>query len=239
MDKMISDAPTLMLWSTRDPYTGYGPLYDVSAKLFPNSKVVAIQGATHHGILWDHAEETSEAVASFLFERVAQKVSLMSQLKPEDKRKAVAWIFSVIVIVAGFMMELCVSRWLVTTKCPHKLVRLAWTSAKLSFPLLVAASVLSKDLIGAPLFVLGMWKFGFPEVATFVSWMWWQGQPVRYRMANGIVGLGMALHHCSSAVMYAFVVFEIVELDRGLLFTGIAMVSAHWNKLFGNSKSNQ
>ena len=58
--------------------------------------------------------------------------------------------------------------------------------------------------VGVPLYVLGMWKFGFPETLAYMT-LGMRSQNRMMKFLNLASGCAMCSHHVGSTVIYAMV----------------------------------
>jgi len=118
-----------------------------------------------------------------------------------------------IAMFTGLSLELFLGTHIVQYFETHETMHWFWVYANCLFPIMVLCGFLSQSFFGLPLMVLGMFKFGFPEINAYLhrasthqmfSIHWW---------SDSLNGCGSLFHHGSSILVLAGLINELFTLE--------------------------
>lgn len=77
--------------------------------------------------------------------------------------------------------------------------------------------------------VPGSWKFGFPEVVSYVYHSWYgHDQSLWSRVAGFLNGVGTILHHSAASLFIVMLLMEVINPDREIVTPILFLVGQHW-----------
>jgi len=107
-----------------------------------------------------------------------------------------------------------------------------WKIAQFLFPLLGATTVglaISHNYLAVPMLVVTMWKFGFPETILYLhAAMYDRDRKCLGRIIDLLNGIGMVVHHSSSALYVGAVVTNLIPSSRVVLRVTMPLLMQHW-----------
>ena len=110
-----------------------------------------------------------------------------------------------------------------------------WRFAEFVFPLFALTSLglaLEKNFLAIPFLVLCIFKFGFPEVLTYMHSALYGTSSPWQRCADYINGIGTLLHHGAGSMVITMLLVGILPPDRHVIGPTLFPVMQHWFVLF-------
>ncbi len=135
-----------------------------------------------------------------------------------------------ITIFAGWMSELLIGIPLLRSEHTRAIQEL-WKFSQAVFPFLVGVAFYSAaegEVLGLPLMVIGLWKFGFPETSAYL----FRGAKisrgsVTLAIADLLNGIGLIVHHSTAAFIACFLAAGAETLTRPLMAAIVPVIAAH------------
>jgi hypothetical protein len=131
-----------------------------------------------------------------------------------------------------------------------------WHIAQLMFPLMLLVAIMSRSVFGLPFMVFGLYKFGFPEIVSYLAEakakhtqfcydknksqegpvpltvrqvMVWHLHLLHPRVLGPFMdGLGLHLHHMAASYVICSMATHLFPLKRQLVAPCIVCVIQHW-----------
>lgn len=167
-------------------------------------------------------------------------VSLFQYVPLMDFRYLGMYTLWISTILVGFGSELFVARVMI-----HKLEEATahhwWVFAQVAFPFCLTIAVFSQSIWGLPFLVLGLWKMGFPETATFFvsarNAYKQYGSITSLRVLKNVAeAVGTVLHHSATTLFVCSLASGAQSLAdpsnplRGaaLIAVSLPLVFQHW-----------
>jgi len=132
-----------------------------------------------------------------------------------------------ICMYTGLTMELIFGSRIVQYFETHESMHWLWIYSNCLFPILTFCGMLSHSTLGLPVFLLGLFKFGFPEIAAylhraqkhqFLSMHWW---------CDAISGTAMLFHHGAATLIVVLYILDIISMEKWLGIVFIIVLLQH------------
>lgn len=124
-------------------------------------------------------------------------------------------------------MELVVGAHLVQMFEENERFQWLWILANQLFAILVLAALLSHSALGLPLFVMGMFKLGFPEIVSHLH------RSTQHKMWSSpwfvdfLNGCGTLFHHSAACWLVVAMVMRLYSVERFVLVVGAIVLLQH------------
>lgn len=144
----------------------------------------------------------------------------------------VTMVTAITTVGTGLGSELILGFWWLEKLSESDTARM-WRFAEFLFPLLGLVPILAKTPMALPVAVIGVYKFGFPEMTMYATLA---SDYIQERMwANAFAAyanaLGLVLHHFSSIYVVSGLTIRHWTLTRELSSTLIILIIIHWFSL--------
>jgi len=159
--------------------------------------------------------------------------SIMDNLEDEQLRRFNTITAFITSCLTGFGTEFLLGVHVVT-HVPDYHLKFLWFTAQFLFPFMIFVSVQqagARNSLCYPFLVFGMWKFGFPETALYLSKVLeWPQDRIGFLgwFSNALAGLGVVMHHTCSALILSSIQNGIVPMTPHVVKCILPLVIQHW-----------
>ena len=96
----------------------------------------------------------------------------------------------------------------------------------------------SHNFLSLPVEIVGLWKFGFPEMLMYLYLGLFSEHNSRSaRLSDFLNGIGTVLHHASSAWILTMLVVGVIPPSRYVTSPVLILITQHWVVLLSYSHS--